>query len=1260
MSLKKSLTIVLFLIFMFGVNSNVYATNGCGLGDPECGANPVDNCDVTQNTTFTPSTYSIPNGIDICANNVVLDCKDALLQGLNASNTRGIRMSVINGASILNCQTKNYGYGMLLAFSSFNNIINNTISYNQYGIYASPASSYNKISSNFINSNSDTGVYLVLSSNNNTLSSNNINLNAIYGVRIASSTNNTLTNNVFNSNYYGAHLTSSSNSQISYNTLGSNQYGIFTISSPNNTILSNTANSNNYGAFIGSSSSNNNISSNTANFNSNYGIYIDSSSNNTLVNNTANGNNNGIRIVTSSNNLFFSNQLSANSYGLFIMSSSNNTIISNTANSNGVGIYLVSSSSNNLISSNAVNSNSFGIQLYVSSNFNTIMGNNATTNSYGVYIDTSSSNTILNNFMESNVFYGIYLINSNLNLIYNNFFNNTIGDNAWDNGVNVWNSGKDCLNSNIVGGPCIGGNFWHNYNGSDLDGDGIGDTNVPYNSSGYIQLGGDFLPLVALPSPFLKIATQSLSVNLLGQFSSHQLIAIGGTPPYTWSFVNGTLPAGMTLYSDGVINGTPLSAGNFTFTIRVTDSVSDANEKTLTKQVYITLPPPKIIVQKIGTVPVAGRNSTYFIAVTNIDDSPTASDFSVTELLSTPLFLFQQSSPSASTEAADGDSETLLLTWNINLLPSKTSILSYTALLNQSTGLGTTVIGGPVYAGSAGSTGGMCNSQPPQGTPSSPFPFSPLPGSINDLKVCPADAVSGPGGGGYLCRSNNAHNGVDLKAAVGTSIYAVGGGTVEFADWQNISNQNQGCGSHVRVRHANGCTSTYCHLSQINVNLGDVVAGGQLLGLSGKTGNAYNALCPHLHFTYKCPVSGSNTKKTVDPCTGLGNPVGNAKGCSCQPSCAEDVKQVVAPLDPNEKVSIGDLYRQSNNSVLYSVHFENVGNTSALDIFINDTLSSKLNSSSLQVLHSNGTFLPLKQGQTVVLFNQTKNQTIVIGNITVNIPIEENWAVSLLGNLIQWKLLGIDLPVNGTNSVVFSILPNQGLPSGTTISNNATIQFEIFDYLTTNSTVNIIDDTPPSCTTNILPTFTNATSFTLSWYGSDSVGMINSYTIYYSLNGAGFLPLVNLTSLTNATFQGSFGNLYEFICIAQDTAGNTEVQSPITEASTLIDNPPKITSTPTISIQPNTWYAYDVNATDPDNDAITYSLIQKPSGMIIDPTTGLIEWFTNVTLPKIPPQNQKAGIGAVKVNVSVKASDQYGASDIQTYTITVGTVLKFL
>ena len=63
-----------------------------------------------------------------------------------------------------------------------------------------------------------------------------------------------------------------------------------------------------------------------------------------------------------------------------------------------------------------------------------------------------------------------------------------------------WNTTKT-LGTNIKGGPYLGGNWWNDYTGVDTTWDGLGDTNIPYNSSIGIPLGGDYHPLAEPSGP---------------------------------------------------------------------------------------------------------------------------------------------------------------------------------------------------------------------------------------------------------------------------------------------------------------------------------------------------------------------------------------------------------------------------------------------------------------------------------------------------------------------------------------------------------------------------------------------------------------------------------------------------------------------------------------------------------------------------------------------------------------------------------------
>lgn len=71
----------------------------------------------------------------------------------------------------------------------------------------------------------------------------------------------------------------------------------------------------------------------------------------------------------------------------------------------------------------------------------------------------------------------------------------------------------------------------------------------------------------------LVVTTPSLPTGTAGVYYSATLAASGGTPPYTWSMPQGSLPAGLTLNSmSGVISGTPTTPGPSTFTVEAQDT----------------------------------------------------------------------------------------------------------------------------------------------------------------------------------------------------------------------------------------------------------------------------------------------------------------------------------------------------------------------------------------------------------------------------------------------------------------------------------------------------------------------------------------------------------------------------------------------------------------------------------------------------------------------------------------------------------------
>jgi hypothetical protein len=78
---------------------------------------------------------------------------------------------------------------------------------------------------------------------------------------------------------------------------------------------------------------------------------------------------------------------------------------------------------------------------------------------------------------------------------------------------------------------------------------------------------------LAITNGILTITTLSpLVPAAVGLAYSQTLGASGGVGPYSWVVTSGSTPSGLTLSAAGIISGTPSTAGNYGFTVRVTDS----------------------------------------------------------------------------------------------------------------------------------------------------------------------------------------------------------------------------------------------------------------------------------------------------------------------------------------------------------------------------------------------------------------------------------------------------------------------------------------------------------------------------------------------------------------------------------------------------------------------------------------------------------------------------------------------------------------
>ena len=110
--------------------------------------------------------------------------------------------------------------------------------------------------------------------------------------------------------------------------------------------------------------------------------------------------------------------------------------------------------------------------------------------------------------------------------------------------------------------------------------------------------------------------------------------------------------------------------------------------------------------------------------------------------------------------------------------------------------------------------------------------------------------VSGPVTSGYGLRWGRMHEGIDIAVPEGTPVHAAAAGTVVYAGWLG------GYGNLVVVDHGGGLATAYGHNSVLTAGVGQSVAQGDAIALSGNTGHSTG---PHVHFEVR--INGT----AVDP-----------------------------------------------------------------------------------------------------------------------------------------------------------------------------------------------------------------------------------------------------------------------------------------------------------------------------------------------------------------------------------------------------------